>query len=392
MVQSYKIDSITIEPGSSGTRKISKNTTDTSLLFQDPIAGSLTLSQLAGIQNISTVYVVGPSGSGAAYTTIQSAIDATPSNSSITNPAVILIFAGTYSEDILIQKDGLFLVGLGEVSITPASVGSAITISDAVATFPLYLRLQNLRVTNSNDGEACIELIGGADSTVCRNELSILNCDLVASGTGSYQIKADTVNHIRVEGGSWSGSSATSLCHIIQCSSFSVKGINTAFHQQLEYNTTNPRPISTTCSYKFSEVQSSGNILCTMSGAGTLDLDSCVFSNFTCNGTQSAEVRSSKLAGIVLNNTFSAVTYNTIRTSISGAGTLSESNQVGSVAFGAEASKTVTLSVKTHNTDYFVSLESEIAALAVVKTKTVTNFVIEFSAPQTGTVRYLIQR
>ena len=111
------VDQISIDPSQAGTRLISASVGG-QLQFEDPnTGGPLTLSQFSGIGTIAGVRVVGQSGSGAQYTSIQQAHDAIPSTSSITNPWLILVMPGVYTENVVIYRDGVFLTGLGGVTI-----------------------------------------------------------------------------------------------------------------------------------------------------------------------------------------------------------------------------------------------------------------------------------
>ena len=91
----FLVDVIQIEPGSTGTRKISRAATAGALKLEDPLLPSgVLLSQLVGIRNITGVFVVGRAGDGAAYTSIQDALDVVPLTSSSLLPSLILIGPG----------------------------------------------------------------------------------------------------------------------------------------------------------------------------------------------------------------------------------------------------------------------------------------------------------
>ena len=157
----FLVDQVQIEPGSSGTRLVSK-ASDGSLFFQDPYL-SLTLSQMSGTRNITGVFVVGRSGTGAAYTSIQAALDAIPSSSSSTTPSVVLVYPGTYLENLRIQKDGVSIIAMGEVTIQNSGSYPTIKISASLSCTPKSILLRNLKVLNSVAGQACI-YVDGADA------------------------------------------------------------------------------------------------------------------------------------------------------------------------------------------------------------------------------------
>ena len=140
-----QVDAVLIEPAEAGTRLIDRDPSDGSLRFYDALVTSgIKLSELAGLRSVTSLLVVGKGGTGAEYTTIQAALDAVPASSSLTNPSLVLVGPGVYTENLLIEKNGVFLVGLGGAIIQAASADATIKIQDAVATFPTFCHLQNL--------------------------------------------------------------------------------------------------------------------------------------------------------------------------------------------------------------------------------------------------------
>lgn len=154
----FLVDQIQIEPGSSGTRLISRHSTG-ELRFQDP-STTLLLSQMAGARNIAGVFVVGRAGYGAPYTSIQDALDAVPSTSSSTDPSVILVYPGTYTENIAVQKDGVTIVGFGQVTLSNVGASNTITVSSSISSTPKSVTLRNLKVTNSAASKFCVAALG----------------------------------------------------------------------------------------------------------------------------------------------------------------------------------------------------------------------------------------
>jgi len=154
----FLVDQIQIEPGSAGTRLISKDSSG-ELRFQDPVL-TLLLSQMAGTRNITGVFIVGRDGSGAAYTSIQDALDDIPSSSSSTDPSVVLVYPGTYQENLTIQRDGVSIIALGEVTLQNDGASPTVTISASVDSTPQSITLRNLTITNDAAGQACIQVVG----------------------------------------------------------------------------------------------------------------------------------------------------------------------------------------------------------------------------------------
>ena len=117
----FLIDQIQIEPGSGQTLLVSRDAATGALRLQDAVTtGGILLHQLAGLRAIGNVYVVGKTGTGAEYTTIQSALDAVPSAASSANPYIVLVMPGIYTETVNIARDGVRLVGLGNPLIRSA--------------------------------------------------------------------------------------------------------------------------------------------------------------------------------------------------------------------------------------------------------------------------------
>lgn len=154
----FLVDQVQIEPGSIGTRLISRHSTG-ELKFQDPLA-TLLLSQMAGARNITGVFVVGRGGYGAPYTSIQDALDAVPDSSSSINPSLVLVYPGTYSENLTIQKDGVSIIGLGEVTVSNTGAADTVTIFSSIASTPKSVTLRNLKIANNSASKFCVNVLG----------------------------------------------------------------------------------------------------------------------------------------------------------------------------------------------------------------------------------------
>lgn len=154
----FKADAIQIEPGTTGTRSISRDSATNGLKFIDPVFTSgLSLAQLAGIQSITGVCTVG-TGGGATYTSIQDAIDAIPSTSSSLLPNVVLVFPGVYTESITLNKDGVSIIGMGDVTLTNDSAPT-VTVEQSGTLIPKNVTLSNLTIVNTG-GQPCVYLNG----------------------------------------------------------------------------------------------------------------------------------------------------------------------------------------------------------------------------------------
>ena len=237
-----QVDALQIEPASGDTLTVSRNAADGSLKFVDAVVvAGIKLSELAGIQGVSNVFVVGKGGTGATYTTIQSALDAIPASSSDTSPNVILVCSGVYQENLTISRNGVHLVGLGEAVLQSASestpntdAADTITIQEDGGTVPEQVILRNLHVTNSHNAQACVRVIGGADSDVGAVGVSIEDCNLTATGSGGYPLRASSMNLLRVQGGGMGSSVATALCLVEEVAEFTLDGVDEVVALQLD--------------------------------------------------------------------------------------------------------------------------------------------------------------
>jgi hypothetical protein len=507
-------DQIQIEPGSLGIRLIDRDSTDGSLRFTDPLVQAA-LSQLVGIRNVTSLYIVGPGGAGAPFTSIQDALDAIPDTASPSDPALVLLSAGEYSENLVINKDGVSIVGLGGVRITNAAADATVKVTDTPTTVPRRVVLQNLTIENVSPGEECVLVAGsgtyasgtalvntaplaagdtltiggvtltgvngtrnsGSDnfsvdgtltgtiaaeimeavndpansfavavvatytgstvtitalipgpagnaitlasvttppggvtlsgpnltggsvsgSTVAEEEVTILDCNLVASGVAAYQVRVDTANNVRVAGGSWRGSSSTSLAVASQCASFVLSDIEWVNDLELAYDTVNPQPSITTSQYEVQGCSHVRNVLCNLLGAGSLAINQCPdLGDIGLDGDRALSVSGSKVGNLTLEGTTATRMVNSTRgtaTAPTGTPTLSESSWTGSVAFVASISETVSFDLDQPDTSYAVFLDSPmLGVIPQVTTKTTTDFTIQTPAPLTGGVYYTVLR
>jgi hypothetical protein len=341
---------------------------------------------------VASIFVVGKSGAGAEYTTIQSALDAVSAGSSLATPSLVLVGPGVYTENLVIDKDGVFLVGLGGVVIDASAADATVKIQQAV-TIPLFCRLQNLRIQNSNVGEECVLVVGGSGSTVGQSEIQILDCELLATGVGAFQVSANQVNRILVQGGSWGGSAATSLAQITQCARFLLRGVDRAVNLQLDYDTVNPSPAQAGSEYRVSGCFLEGNIQSTLTGAGSLVLTEVSGAgDLTVNGDQTCEAVGCSLGNLTVDGTTAATLKDSTRGTLAGTGTMAEPLQEGSVGFAASSSEAVVFGVGHPDANYHVSAETELNEAISVTSKTASGFTLGFAGAQTTTVNFAVFR
>lgn len=393
-----QVDAIQIAPGETGTRLIERDPTTGGIRITDPTVSGLTMADLAGLRSVANVFVVGKSGSGAQYNTVQDAIDAVPATSSLTAPSIVYVLAGVYSEQVTIEKDGIWLMSPGGAVLEAPAAGATVIVQSAVATDPNWLRIQNLRIVNSFAGDPCIDIIGGATSVIGSTEVGIVDCDLVASGAGAFQVRAATVNNIRVQGGTWAGSHSTSLLRATQCARCSVRDVDQVVHLQLDYNTADPTPSLVSSSYHLSGLTLLGNIMSSLNGVGSLTMDSVQRSGavgdvtLDGDGVGTFEATNCDFDAVVVNNSAPLVMRGCKRTSIAGAGTVAEDIQRGSVTFAASSSEVVAFSVAAPDDDYHVTYETELTEAVGITSVTSAGFTVSFAGNQSTTVKYAVHR
>ena len=263
----FLIDQIDIEPGSVGTRRINRDAGTGGMAFQDAVVTSpITLVMLAGLRNIANVLIVGKSGAGAQYTTIQAALDVVPSAASAINPYIVLVMPGRYDETVNIVRDGVRLIGIGQPEIrsaleaTPDAVGNdhTVIVSAQLGTIPLSTIISGFIISNVHTNKAAVRVVGAAASTVGSGGIILKDCDIRANGAGGNRsIWATACNIIRVFGGSWSEAANLGLLLIQEVATFSAVGVSGIGAIDLRYDTANDQPSLGGLAYSFTDC---GNI------------------------------------------------------------------------------------------------------------------------------------
>lgn len=407
-----KLDQIQIEPGATGTRMI-RRATDGSLEFLDSlVTGGITLSNLAGFRAISNIMVVGKSGAGAAYSTIQSALDAIPASSSEANPYFVFIGPGVYRETLNIVRDGVTLFGLGAVI---QSLGEAVpngpdayhtvVIQAALGTIPKKVSLINLPITNAHDNYACIRVVGGAASQVVQTGLFVQDCQVKTTGAG-YPLWATSVNHLFLTGGSMKGSGLQSLIRVEDCASFLAEGVEGIPAIQLNFDSTGDIPSEAGSSSTYCIESCSGlcdgsllapPIASTLLGRGTLKIVGCATeAGASFSGDQSVKVIGSRLGNLTLNDSIAVSLDHSRKGTITSGGTstLEEPIQRGAVSFAAETTKVVLFDTPQPNANYSVNLEPGGVVIGAwwVTAKTAAGFTLNFAVPQTCSAIWTVSR
>lgn len=381
----FQVDVLQIEPGTGTTQTVGLNALTGDLQFVSPlIAAGIDLLSLAGLRNMQGVYLVGKAGSGAPYTAIQDAIDAVDgSTSSATNPALILIGPGLYTELLTIQKDGICLVGLGGVTISNG-VASAhtITVNNGAGTPPQQVVFQNLKVTNGVPNYACIRLAGGAASLIGAQGVWVRDCHLYNTVGGGYTIWATAINGLYIQGGSANGSDPAAILRVEQTASCTVSGTLELPITRFDYDTGGSIPVASGCVYTLANCPAVGQVVSTLLGDGTLNILRCSTGTLTLDGDQSASIQHSAVGNMTVGTTLAVTLLATSRGTAAGTGTLAEPFWATTATFIASSSETVTFDVDGPDANYSVAVELPSApagtAFTVIENKTASGFDIAF--------------
>jgi hypothetical protein len=218
----FLVDALQIEPGSGDTLTVSRDSADGAMKFVDAVltSGAL-LPNLVGLRNVTGVYIVGRAGDGAPYTSIQAALEAVPASSSAASPSLIVILPGLYTENVTIQKDGAYLVGLGGVTITNNGASDTVEISAAIASTPQDVLLRGLTIQNTTAAGACVRVIGAdsfASGTVTVNKAPLATGDTITINgtalTGTAGTRTSGSDDFSVSSGSTDGIAAEIIAAI----------------------------------------------------------------------------------------------------------------------------------------------------------------------------------
>lgn len=321
----FLTDVLQIEPASGDVLTIERDPLDGSLLFKDALVpDGLRLSDLAGLNSIQNVSFVGVSGPGATYNTIQEALDNVPATSSIDNPSLILVGPGTYSENLTLEKDGVFLIGLGSVRLEAALAASTLKISPTVTTTPLGCHVENFTLANAFDGEACVELDGTADLTLLSEGLTLAYVNLESTGAGGYTILSALTNRVTVLGGTWGNSSSTSSLSFTQTAALTLQDIAEVGDLNISYTTlTPPIPSVYSADYRLTTLGKVGDVAASLGFLGTFDMTGCTdVGHVVLGGNRTFDFTASRIGNLTLNDTVTAQLLSTSLLVVTGTGTL----------------------------------------------------------------------
>lgn len=386
----FQVDVLQLDPGSGDTLTVDRDPATHGMRFKDPsIPSGVLLSQLANLNTVTGVLTVGRGGSGATYSTLQAALNAVPTSSSATNPYVILVLPGTYTETLTWNKDGMTLLALGHVVIQPVSTAPVITITGAVGSTPLKATLQGVTVLQPQDGQPCVSLVGGAGSTVGSQGILFQDCTFKPTGIGGVTILASAVNNLILRNCRSDGASGSASMQISQCASLDVQG-GLIPSLQVDFNSSGTIPSVSVGAYRFSQCESIGAILSTLQGGGSIAITTCVTGNVTINGNRTLVARGSTLGTLTVNGTSAVTLVGSTRGAASGAGTLQEDRLVGTSAFSTTDTVLVTFAVPRASASFLVLFDAGPLGPPWAVSKTVNGFTIQFSTPVSTTVDWVV--
>jgi hypothetical protein len=411
----FLIDQVQIEPGSAGTRRVYRDAGTGELAFQDPVVtGGLTLQQLAGLRTITNVFIVGKSGAGAQYTTIQDALDDVPSNASATNPYIVLVMPGRYDETINIVRDGVRLIGWGQPEIrsaleaTPDAVGAdhTLIISAQLGTIPRSTIIENFIISNAHSTKAAVRIVGAAASMVGDGGIVLRNCSLRAnSAVGNYTLWASSCNDIRVEGGVWQEGSNLGLLLLREVSTFLAVGVQGLGALDLRYDTAQVLPANGGGSFIFNQCPNIASqtalltpVVVDCDGAGRVEFNGCSLNTATLTGDRTLTARATVFGALVLSETVAATLSGCVHggTNVNATAVLDEPARTGTEAFGAELTRAVAFDIPFSDADYQVAVEVDSRPAndetAWVTGKATTGFTINFNTAQTLTATWRATR
>ena len=270
-------------------------------------------------------------------------------------------------------------------AVTPGSFGN--TITTVATTLPLGgITAAAPTLTGG----------GGAGSVVGADGIELIGCSLDATGIGSKQLLLNTVNRVRVAGGTWEGSSSTSLASVSQTASFTLDGVGWINGIEVAYDTGLGEPSEPGEGWAMRNVGRAETLLINLIGAGSTLVANCpIIGHTTHNGDRTFRAVGSGFGDMLIEDTVAATLINCTRGTLggTGAGTLQETMLVGTVAFAASNLETVTFGVAQPDDGYSVLLDvPTVAVTAAVTSRTATGFDIATSVPCTGNIGYAVVR
>lgn len=383
----YTVDQLRVGSGAVTPATVALQAITQALLFTDVAnPAGLTLAQLAGLGTVTGVYVVGVAGSGAQYNTIQSAVDAVPADASLLAPAVILIMPGVYAEQVVVEKNGITLHALGRVELAAPASGPTVIVRGAVASVPRWLRVEGVTVTNAYNGQACVQVTGGAGSRVGQDGIYLQECQLQPTGIGGYTVTATAINNLYLQGCTSDGVPGTASMRVTQCARLLVAG-GSVPALQADYDVGGAVPFVSGSRYELSAC-TGGALQSTLTGGGEFVAMGGTYGDAVFDGDRAVAMSRLQCGTLTLNGTVAATCTDVVRGAASGTGTLDQNRLSGSVGFSISASEAVVFECARSDGEYGVYLDAGVPEGAWVGARDAAGFTINFGLPVTATVRW----
>ena len=389
------VDQIQIESGSGKTLLIKRD--GDNLVFQDEVyTTGLPLKDLASLTSLTNVRLVSPnSPASGGYQTITDALTSIPTTASASNPFVVLVMAGEYTENITLDKDGIHFAALGDVTIKNSGASDTMTIQPGASVTPLKITFSGIRFFNDQATKSCLKIGGVATSTLGSGVLRFDRCFFEATVAGSYTVDANIVNYLQFHSCEFGDSDTNAIFRARQIAGLLLKTCRGLYATQCDYDATGSQPSVVASSlYEFIGSQWAGSFTCALSGLGSVVAENNRFQNVTYSGDRSVAMRFCTMNNLVVDGTTAVVLeYCERRGTASGAGTLIETALKGSASFVATTSVTVVLPVAQPDNNYFVHTTQPVSnVLCSTSNHTTTTFDVTFPTNQTTTVFYSLSR
>lgn len=265
----------------------------------------------------------------------------------------------------------------------PGVLGNLITLASSV---PLVLVI------------SAPTLLGGADasttSEVGSERIEVVDCDLVATGVGGFQLRALAVNNIRIVGGSWEESGTGTYLDVRNCASLHVQGVVLPKRIELHYNAAAPQlPLLPPAENVLVGLDTSFSVNSDLDGGGSLRALECQLGDVAMAGTQNFFYRNCQLGNVFAGDTIFVTLSNSTRGVLTGdaTATFSESRLVDSVTFVAASSVSYAFPVPRVDGSYTVLLDNPVTPVSItsipyVTNKTATGFDVVYGVNQNAVV------
>jgi len=257
---------------------------------------------------------------------------------------------------------------------------------------------KNITVECTQDGANCVTVTGGAGSTVGSEGIEILDCDLDAQGVGTFHVNASAMNRLYVRGGNWRDSSSSAIFRADQVADLEIRDVTGVGDLLLTFDSGGTLPSLAGSVYRVQNVRG-GNVTTTLTGAGSLTIGASTLGDHNLNGDRSVRIVGSDIGTIAVNDTVACTLVDGSHGAVSGSptATLVEPVQRGSISFAASAAEVVTFDVPQPDTDYTLSLDTDLVPAAFtdiprMTTQGVSSFTVGFGAAVSTTVRYALIR